>query len=87
MGQCKPSDTDYCLKASFWELYARTRMCHFLQARLKHLVVFFPDLDRGRQAGEEERPASTGKEAQSENEDGGSAHREQTAGAAVRSRT
>lgn len=43
----------------------------------------FSDIDRGRQAGEEERPAPAGKEAQSENEDGGAAHREQSALAAV----
>ncbi len=43
----------------------------------------FPDDDRGCQAGEEERPAPSGEEAQSENEDSGAAHTEQFAVAAV----
>lgn len=50
------------------------------------ISILYSD-NRGHQAGEEERPATSGQEAQSQNEDSGAAHREQFALAAVQWRT
>lgn len=58
-----------------------TKAAAFTPAKMIFVSPFSDD--GGCQAGEEERPAPSGEEAQSENEDSRAAHREQFALAAV----